>query len=54
VKPSPDGGDTDEVCPPPCPTEVSPPDLFCLNIPWQECDIEGELELKVRFKRKCK
>jgi hypothetical protein len=53
VKPSPDGGEPGQVCPPPCPTEVCPPDLFCLNIPWRECDIEGELDLKVRFKRKC-
>jgi hypothetical protein len=53
VKPSPDGGEPAEVFPPPCPTEVCPPDLFCLNIPWRECDIEGELDLKVRFKRKC-
>jgi hypothetical protein len=56
VKPSPDGsGGEAPVCPPPCPEEVcSPPDLFGLNIPWKECDIEGELELKIRFKRKCK
>jgi hypothetical protein len=54
VKPSPDGGEASLVCPPPCPTEVCPSDLLCLNIPWRECEIEGELELKVRFKRKCK
>ena len=54
VKPSPDGGEEGQICPPPCQPEVCPPDLFCLNIPWRECDIEGELDLKVRFKRKCK
>jgi hypothetical protein len=54
VKPSPDGGEGGEVCPPPSRPEVCPPDLFCLNIPWRECDIEGELDLKVRFRRKCK
>jgi hypothetical protein len=54
VKPSPDGGEEGQICPPPCKPEVCPPDLFCLNIPWRECDIEGELDLKVRFRRKCK
>jgi hypothetical protein len=53
VKPSPDGGGGEEVCPPPHKPEVCPPDLFCLNIPWKECDIEGELDLKIRFKRRC-
>jgi Common central domain of tyrosinase len=54
VQPSPDGAEPPEVCPPPCPEEVCPPDLFSLNIPWADCDIEGELDLKVRFKRNCK
>ncbi len=55
VKPAPDGGEgTSPVCPPPKHTEVSPADLFCLNIPWKECDIEGELDLKLRFRRKSK
>jgi len=55
VKPSPDGGEgAAPVCPPPHPKEVCPPDLFCLNIPWNECDIEGELDVKLRFRRKCK
>jgi Common central domain of tyrosinase len=54
VKPSPDGGEEGQICPPLCKPEVCPPDLFCLNIPWRECDIEGELDLKVRFRRKCK
>jgi hypothetical protein len=56
VKPSPDGsGGEVPACPPPCPEEVCPPpDLFNLNIPWKDCDIEGELELKIRFRRKGK
>jgi hypothetical protein len=42
------------VCPPPpCPGEGPKQDLFCLNIPWKECDIEGEAEIKFRFKKKC-
>jgi hypothetical protein len=55
VKPSPDGGEGQVICHP-CPPkpEVCPPDLWCLNIPWKECDIEGEIDLKLRFKRKCK
>lgn len=54
VKPSPDGGEgVAQVCHPPHPKEVCPPDLFCLNIPWKDCDIEGELDLKIRFRRKC-
>jgi len=55
VKPSADGSGgllPPPVCPPP--KRVRPPELFCLNIPWEECDIEGELDLKLRFRRKCK
>ena len=48
------GGGLPEVCPPPKQPEVCPPDLFCLNIPWKECEIEGELDMKIRFRRKCK
>jgi hypothetical protein len=54
VNPSPNGGEPPEVCHPKKPGEVCPPDLWCLNIPWHECDIEGEIELKLRFRRKCK
>jgi hypothetical protein len=54
VKPSPDGGEEGQICPPPHQTEVCPPDLFCLNIPWRECDIEGELDIKLKFRKKCK
>ena len=55
VKPSADGSGgllPPPVCPPP--KHVRPPELFCLNVPWEECDIEGELDLKLRFHRKCK
>ena len=55
VKPSADGSGgllPPPVCPPP--KHVRPPELFCLNVPWEECDIEGELDLKLRFRRKCK
>jgi hypothetical protein len=31
---------------------VSPADLFCLNIPWKECEVEGEIEIKLRFRKK--
>ena len=55
VKPSPDGGEgAPPVCPPHKVHEICPADLFCLNIPWKECDIEGEIDLKLRFRRKCK
>jgi len=54
VNPSPNGAEPPEVCHPAKPGEVCPPDLWCLNIPWHECDIEGEIELKLRFRRKCK
>jgi hypothetical protein len=53
VKPSPDGGEGGEICPPICEPEVCKPDLLNLNIPWRECEIEGELDLKIRFRRKC-
>lgn len=51
VLPSPDGGLAFEGPSGSCPPEVRPGDLFCLNIPWNECDIEGELHLRLRFKR---
>jgi hypothetical protein len=55
VVPSPTGGDTapEHPChPEPC--EVRPRDLWCMNIPWDECDIEGEIDLKLRFRKKCR
>jgi hypothetical protein len=33
--------------------DCCPDDLISLNIPWGECEIEGELELRLRFHRKC-
>ncbi len=29
-----------------------PEDLFALNIPWRECELDGEIEIKVRFHKK--
>jgi zinc metalloprotease ZmpB len=29
-----------------------PEDLLCLNIPWRECEFEGEIEVKLRFRKK--
>jgi len=52
--PSPTGGDQPAPCPEPEPCEVRPRDLWCMNIPWDECDIEGEVEVKLRFRKKCK
>jgi hypothetical protein len=37
---------------PPCEV-IKPSDLFCLNIPWKDCEIEGDLDIKLRF-RCCK
>jgi hypothetical protein len=38
---------------PPCEV-IKPSDLFCLNIPWKDCEIEGELDIKLRFRCKDK
>jgi len=54
VLPSPTGGDKAPPCPEPEPCEGNPRDLLCMNIPWDECDIEGEIELKLRFRKKGK
>jgi len=54
VPPSPTGGDQLPPCPEPEPCEVKPRDLWCMNIPWDECDVEGEIELKMRFRKKSK
>jgi hypothetical protein len=54
VRTAPDGGEgAAPICRPPK-HEICPADLFCLNIPWKECDVEGELDVKLRFRRKCK
>lgn len=56
VLPSPTGGDTppEPPCQEPKPCEVGRRDLWCMNFPWDECDIEGELDLKLRFRKRCK
>jgi Common central domain of tyrosinase len=54
VLPSPTGGDGPPPCPEPEPCEVKPRDLWCMNIPWDECDVEGEIELKLRFRKKAR
>jgi hypothetical protein len=51
IKPSPTGGDQPPECQQPEHCKHSTTDLVNLNIPWDDCDIEGELELKLRFKR---
>jgi len=33
--------------------DVKPRDLMCLTIPWQDCEIEGEIEMKLRFRCDC-
>ncbi len=33
-------------------TDVRPRDLFGLRIPWDDCDFEGTLELRLNFKKK--
>lgn len=52
--PSPTGGDQPAPCHEPEPCEVRPRDLWCMNIPWDQCDVEGEVEVKLRFRKKCK
>lgn len=29
-----------------------PEDLFCLDIPWNECEVEGEIRIRLRFRKK--
>jgi hypothetical protein len=53
IPPSPTGGDhPPEPCREPEVCEAKPRDLWALRIPWEECEIEGELELKIRFRKK--
>ena len=54
VEPSPDGGEEAKPGKPPKPTpgEICPPEGWCVPIPWSECDIEGELDLHIRFRRR--
>ena len=51
VLPSPTGGDHAPHPYEPCEMK-HPRDLLCLNIPWEKCDIEGEVEVKFRFRKK--
>ncbi len=32
------------------PDDVAEP--FSVNIPWNECDLEGEVEIRIRFHKK--
>ena len=34
----------------PKPGEVYPEDLLCLNLPWEDLIVEGELDLHIRFR----
>jgi hypothetical protein len=56
VLPSPTGGD--HPLPPPCPEpepcKTGPRDFWCMSIPWSECEVEGEIDLKLRFRKKGK
>jgi hypothetical protein len=54
ILPSPNGGDIPAPCREPEPCEVRPRDLWSMNIPWDECDIEGEVDVKLRFRKRCK
>lgn len=35
------------------PHEPCPEDLWHLKIPWDDCNVEGEIELKLRFRKCC-
>lgn len=52
VLPSPTGGDKPAHGRRRYPHEACGDDLLHLNIPWDECEVEGELDLKMRFRRK--
>lgn len=56
VKPAADGGDGDAGAgpqSPPCTVApCEPAGVQCLGIPWRNCDYEGELRLRVRFRRR--
>ena len=54
ILPSPTGGDQLAPCPKPELCDVRPRDLWCMNIPWDECDIEGDVEVKLRLRKKCR
>jgi len=35
------------------PCEPCAQDLWRLNIPWDDCEVDGEIELKLRFRKRC-
>jgi hypothetical protein len=53
ILPSPTGSDHAPECTETTPCEIRPKELLCLTIPWNECQIEGEIEMKLRFRKKC-
>ena len=62
VKPSPSGGEGSHELPehhhrhrhPHEHGEICAADLCSLNIPWEDCEVEGEIDLKLRFRKKGK
>jgi hypothetical protein len=54
VLPSPTGGDGSNPRPQcePERCEAKPRDLWSVNVPWDDCEVEGEIELKMRFRKK--
>jgi len=55
VQPSPDGGEGGiPICPPPPKhhKKPGPSDFLNLAIPWDDCEVDGELNLTMRFRRK--
>jgi len=54
------GGMTFYIAPPtvfpkpvkPTGSDIFPMDLCCPKIPWNECEVEGEVEFKIRFRKK--
>lgn len=45
------GGDPNTILPSPNGGDIPAP---CMNIPWDECDIEGEVDVKLRFRKRSK
>ncbi len=50
VKPSPDGGEGPEPPGRHATIPVRPSDMWCLPIPWDTCDLEGEVTVRIRFR----
>jgi len=49
----PAGGGTENICEPKCTVLPHLGEGVFLGIPWAECEIEGEVDIKLRFKKKC-